>query len=475
MELAFFIDNSSQFAVTILALLVVIVVVAPVSVAVVVPSLIAYFALTDATDRTNRELKRMCNAAMAPVLSNLAECRQSRSMLRLEMCSESFFEDRHKTYINEWSRQNYNSNALLTFTRISSVLISTSISAASGAWVLFSDTVAAAQAGIALTYSFLIPYFFGMGCQVAMMLKTLLTSLERLLEYIDLPQEPAWNKLTDPKPEDWPNAGKLEFSEVSLQYREGLPMALKGVTFCLPGGSKTGVVGRTGSGKSTIVAALFRLVDPCSGTVRLDGQDVTEIGLRCLRRDIAVVPQDPTLMQGTVLTNLNPFTPVPVEDARRALRSVAWASTDDEADQLLAKEIDGNGSNLSCGERQLLCFARALLYKPKVLLLDEPTSSTDSETDAKIQAMIREEFTCTILCIAHRLSTIADLDFTLVMDTGRVEEFGPPSELSQKNGIFGQMCRAAGVNFQSGQKAQIVDESIEQSFDQWPNGAIVEL
>jgi ABC-type multidrug transport system fused ATPase/permease subunit len=241
-----------------------------------------------------------------------------------------------------------------------------------------------------------------------------------------------------------------------MRYRTHLPLALQEVSFSIPAGARTGVIGRTGSGKSTLVACLFRLHEVESGRVLIDGVDLSGLGLRRMRKHVTVVPQDPVLMQGTVRTNLDPFGKVNEDALRRSLRCSFMAGGDDEAKATLDRELAVGGSNLSCGERQLMCLARAVIQEPTVLVLDEPTSSTDADTDKKLQAMLRTEFKCTSLCIAHRIQTVADSDLILVMRDGRLLEAGSPGELVKNDGgEFRALCELGGV--QIPQKEELIN------------------
>jgi ATP-binding cassette subfamily C (CFTR/MRP) protein 1 len=231
----------------------------------------------------------------------------------------------------------------------------------------------------------------------------------------------------------------VEFDNVKLRYRPGLPLVLRGVNFAVTKGHRVGVVGRTGSGKSTIMLALFRLVNIASGAVRLNGRDIRTIPLVELRALVTIIPQDPVLFLGSVRTNLDPFNEHSDERMLAVLRQVSLLErlgTDG-----LKAPVSAKGSNFSVGQRQLLCLARALLRRTDVLLLDEATASVDFETDATIQRIIRTEFIgATTLVIAHRLTTVIDSDMVLVLRDGHVEEYAPPQTLlADPNSVFASM------------------------------------
>jgi ABC-type multidrug transport system fused ATPase/permease subunit len=277
-----------------------------------------------------------------------------------------------------------------------------------------------------------------------------LTSVERLQGMTQLPQEAnheTSNSIT--LKSSWPEQGNLSFEEVCLKYRPGLPLALNGLTFAAKAGQRIGVCGRTGAGKSTITAALFRLCELESGKITLDGQDLSKLGLADVRgrkNGMCIIPQDPVLFSGSLRECLDPWGISSDDDIVEALRSVQVADAESRGVQALEDFVDEGGRNFSVGERQLLCLARAVLAKPKVLVLDEATASVDGETDAFIQQMIRKRFSgTTMLTIAHRLNTIMDYDAVLVMDKGKVAEFGSPKELLEDdNGLFSNLVDSTG-------------------------------
>lgn len=247
----------------------------------------------------------------------------------------------------------------------------------------------------------------------------------------------------------WPSTGNLSFVNVCLRYRTGLPLALKGLTFTVGAGERVGICGRTGAGKSTLSVALFRLSELSSGKIILDGKDISKLGLSAIRgrkKGMCIIPQDPVLFSGPLRECLDPWGYSTDEEILNALSTVKLADVDRRGVQMLDDYVDEGGRNFSVGERQLLCLARAVLSKPKVLLLDEATASVDTETDAFIQKMIRSQFEgTTILTVAHRLNTIMDYDKVLVMDDGQVAEFASPKELLEnKQGYFSQLVDSTG-------------------------------
>lgn len=298
-------------------------------------------------------------------------------------------------------------------------------------------------------------------------LETQLVAVERVHQYTTLQTE-APAVLPYRPPMNWPTEGAVQFTDLKLRYRPGLDLVLKGVSAEIKPREKIGVVGRTGAGKSSLMLALFRLVEPAEGGVAIDGEDISRLGLDDLRSRLSIIPQDPILFEGTVRTNLDPFNQYDDADLWAALESVHLKAYVSAQEKKLEHQIaDGThtvlcgtlcvglclclqcgrgcvdqgveatltrfyagGENLSVGQRQLLCLGRALLKKAKILVMDEATAAVDFETDALIQKTIRTEFKDrTVLTIAHRINTIIDYDRVMVLDAGRVIEFDNPQTL----------------------------------------------
>jgi ABC-type multidrug transport system fused ATPase/permease subunit len=244
----------------------------------------------------------------------------------------------------------------------------------------------------------------------------------------------------------WPSAGAVTFENVSFKYRKDAPTVLKNVSVDVKPREKIGIVGRTGSGKSTLMVALFRIMDVCEGSIKIDGVDIRSLGITDLRSKLCIIPQEAVLFQATVRFNLDPFEAHGDEELWNALEKAQLKDYIAKLENGLQYQVDEGGSNFSMGQRQLLCIARAILQKPRILMLDEATASVDQDSDDLLQRMIRKCFDdCTVITIAHRLNTIIDSDRILVMDQGEVAEFdGPNALLQQENSIFGQLIDATG-------------------------------
>jgi len=242
-----------------------------------------------------------------------------------------------------------------------------------------------------------------------------------------------------PVPDDWPSRGEVKVCSAFLRYRDG-PLVLKGLDFEVASGTTVGIAGRTGSGKSSLLAALFRITNLESGCIEIDGVDIATVKLTTLRSRLGIIPQDPTMFAATLRFNLDPLGLYSDMQLFEALDAVGLKEAVAAMPGVLDAEIIDGGENLSQGQRQLICFARAILRKPKIIVLDEATASVDNNSDAMVQIMVKEKFqSCTVLSIAHRLHTIKDSDRILVLDAGKVAEFDGPEALLEKGGLFASM------------------------------------
>ncbi|KAI0126965.1 ABC multidrug transporter [Xylariales sp. AK1849] len=273
------------------------------------------------------------------------------------------------------------------------------------------------------------------------MLETYMNAAGSVVRYTELQTEPQGGAVV---PSDWPSKGEVEVKGLSIAYSIDLPLVLKDVSFTIGAGQRLGIVGRTGAGKSSLTLSLLRLLEPQSGSITIDGLDISTVKLRDLRSRIAFIPQDPVLFSGTVRSNLDYFSQVPETRLNKALRRVnLLAEQGDEKGGLftLDSPISAGGTNMSQGQRQLLCLARLLIRNPSIIVLDEATSAVDNATDLSIQNTIRTEFSGTLIVVAHRLRTIAGFEKVLVLSGGMVTEMGTPEELLQQEGAFYDLVR----------------------------------
>ncbi|KAG9411163.1 hypothetical protein AC1031_016811 [Aphanomyces cochlioides] len=257
------------------------------------------------------------------------------------------------------------------------------------------------------------------------------TAVECLGHFDSLDNEDDTPGAVEP-PSEWPQKGTIEFKNYSMRYREHLYLVLKNVSLTVTSGHKVGICGRTGSGKSSLMAALFRMASSASGCITIDGINIASMTVTTLRSRLTIIPQDPVLFSGSLRFNLDPSNTCSDDQLWTALKQF---------------EVSEAGGKVSVGQRQLLCIARALLRKSKVVVLDEATANIDLETNRLIQQMIKEGFHgVTRLIIAHRLETILDSDRILVLDAGQVKELDAPATLlANSESAFAQLVRRANI------------------------------
>lgn len=425
-------------------------VILPLFFAAAIPVTIFYFALQRFFNRTSVELKRLDAISKSPIYAHFSETLGGLSTLRAYgKEEESRAENMKMIDINQrayfsWVAANrwFSLNLELAG---STLIFATAIFGVLARGNTFSGNI-----GLSLTYALNVTSILGFSVRSITELEGQMSSVERANYYsFDLPQEAAAN--LDPKdgpgaPVDWPSHGQIDIRDVELRYREGLELVLKGVNVAINGGQKVGVVGRTGSGKSSLMIALLRMVELASGSIKVDGVDLSSLGLNEVRQKITIIPQDPVIFSGTIRFNLDPFNQHSDPELWDALEKSHMKEFVQEFEDGLDAKVSEYGENLSAGQRQVICLTRALLRKSKILVLDEASSSLDMETDRLVQDTIRTHLKdATILTIAHRLFTLADYDRIIVMDGGLAVEFGSPQELLQdRSSKFSGLVDALG-------------------------------
>lgn len=305
----------------------------------------------------------------------------------------------------------------------------------------------ASTMGLLLSYALNITSLLTAVLRLASLAENSLNAVERVGNYIELPSEAPLVIESNRPPPGWPSSGSIKFEDVVLRYRPELPPVLHGLSFTIPPSDKVGIVGRTGAGKSSMLNALFRIVELERGRILIDGFDIAKFGLMDLRKILGIIPQSPVLFSGTVRFNLDPFSEHSDADLWEALERAHLKDAIRRNSLGLDAQVSEAGENFSVGQRQLLSLSRALLRRSKILVLDEATAAVDVRTDALIQKTIREEFkSCTMLIIAHRLNTIIDCDRILLLDSGRVLEYDTPEELlSNEGSSFSKMVQSTGA------------------------------
>lgn len=300
--------------------------------------------------------------------------------------------------------------------------------------------------GLAITQVMGLMGILQWGIRQSSELENQMISVERIVEYSNLEQErPPEQPFGEELCQNWPKNGHIEFRELYLSYSDVDPPVLRDLNFMVQANEKVGIVGRTGAGKSSLIAALFEL-SQIEGDILIDGMNTKDVGLQKLRSKISIIPQEPVLFSGTMRKNLDPFDEFTDEILWKALEDVELKQTVSDLPGELNSKMSEGGSNFSVGQRQLVCLARAIIRNNKILVLDEATANVDPQTDALIQNTIRNKFEqCTVLTIAHRLHTVMDSDKVLVMDAGTMVEFDHPYILLRNNnGFFYKMVQQTG-------------------------------
>ncbi|XP_039649300.1 multidrug resistance-associated protein 4-like isoform X2 [Perca fluviatilis] len=410
----------------------------------VVPLLLVFLFLRRYFLQTSRNIKRLEATTRSPVFSHLSSSLQGLWTIRAFGAEERFqqaFDAHQDLHSAAWF-------LFLTTSRWFAVrldgLCAIFVTVATFGCLLLRDQLDAGSVGLSLTYSVTLMGMFQWGVRQSTELENMMTSVERVVEYTELESEAPWETQKRPPP-DWPSKGLVTFDQVSFSYSTEGPLVLQSLKAMFRPKEKVGIVGRTGAGKSSLVSALFRLAEP-QGKIYIDGVLTSEIGLHDLRQKMSIIPQDPVLFTGSMRKNLDPFNHHTDEDLWKALEEVQLKSVVEELPGKLETVLAESGSNFSVGQRQLVCLARAILRKNRILVIDEATANVDPRTDELIQKTIRDKFReCTVLTIAHRLNTIIDSDRILVLDAGKIHAYDEPYTLLQDpDGIFYKMVQQTG-------------------------------
>ena len=457
---------------------------------------VAYFGIAKFYLSSSTDLKRLESVQRSPLYQHLGETLSGATTIRAYGDEKRFVRDnhnrvdtQHRPFIYLWAANRW----LALRVDVTGAMVSFF----AGVFIVLGvGKIDAGAAGLSLTYAVTFTENVLWLVRLYSANEQNMNSVERVKEYLEVEQE-AKAIISDSRPDgDWPSQGNIDFINYTTRYRNDLKPVLKHVTFSIQAGQKVGIVGRTGAGKSSLTLALFRGLEADEGKIVIDGVDIGSIGLQDLREGITIVPQDPTLFTGTIRSNLDPFglftdgeifaalrqvqlvdapgSTVPLAPTTPSAAIIATPTTPDispasknaddkDNDDLtlskkmtnsrenaniftnLASPVAESGSNLSQGQRQLLCLARALLKAPRILVMDEATASIDYATDAKIQDTLRTVKGSTIITIAHRLQTIIDYDKVLVLDKGAVVEYDSPwALLSNEKSIFHGMCEMSG-------------------------------
>ncbi|XP_015122091.1 multidrug resistance-associated protein 1 isoform X1 [Diachasma alloeum] len=431
----------------VIATLVVISISTPAFVSIIIPIGVVYYFIQRFYVATSRQLKRLESVSRSPIYSHFGESVTGAPTIRAYGVQDRFIRESENRVdfnqvcyypsiiANRWLavRLEMVGNLIIFFSALFAVL--------------GRDTLSAGLVGLSVSYALQITQTLNWLVRMTSDVETNIVAVERIKEYSETPQEAPWEITDKTPPKEWPSEGRVEFRDFKVRYREGLDLVLKGISFTVDGGEKIGIVGRTGAGKSSLTLALFRIIEAAEGKIIIDDIDIATLGLHALRSRLTIIPQDPVLFSGSLRLNLDPFNRHGDEEVWRALEHAHLKTFVQSLPNGLSHAVSEGGDNLSVGQRQLICLARALLRKTKILILDEATAAVDLETDDLIQRTIREEFKdSTVLTIAHRLNTILDSDRVIVLDKGYMIEFESPHSLLQKpTSAFYSMAKDAGL------------------------------
>lgn len=395
---------------------------------------------------SSRSIKRLEGVTRSPVFSHLNASLQGITTIRAFGAQEALireFDNHQDLHSSAWYLFIASSRAFGFWLDLVCVVY---IAMVTMSFLVFGQSEYGGNVGLAITQAMGLTGMFQWGMRQSTELENQMTSVERIQEYSNIESEPPLQSEPEKKPPpSWPEAGRIEFKHVFLYYAPSDPAVLNDLSFVVQPKEKVGIVGRTGAGKSSLINALFRLAT-IEGEIIIDGRETSQLGLHELRSQLSIIPQEPVLFSGTMRHNLDPFDEYPDQVLWRALEEVELKEAVTELPAGLSSRMSEGGGNFSVGQRQLVCLARAIVRRNRLLVLDEATANVDPQTDALIQSTIRSKFAeCTVLTIAHRLHTVMDSDKVLVMDAGRMVEFDHPHMLLQNaDGILRGMVDQTG-------------------------------
>uniref|UniRef100_A0A3P8P981 ATP-binding cassette, sub-family C (CFTR/MRP), member 2 n=1 Tax=Astatotilapia calliptera TaxID=8154 RepID=A0A3P8P981_ASTCA len=416
---------------------------------VIIPLALIYFFVQRFYIAASRQLRRLDSVSRSPIYSHFGETVSGLSVIRAYKHQERFLKHNEVT-IDENLKSIYLRIVSDRWLAIRLEFVGNLVVFFAALFAVISrDSIDSNVVGLSVSYALNVTQTLNWLVMTTSALETNIVAVERVNEYTQLKNEADWVTDTRP-PQMWPEAGRVHFENYKVRYRPELDLVLHGITCDINSTEKIGIVGRTGAGKSSLTNCLFRIIEAAEGRILIDDVDIATIGLHDLRHRLTIIPQDPVLFSGSLRMNLDPFDKFSDEEIWRVLELSHLKSYVSGLQEGLQHKVAEGGENLSVGQRQLLCLARALLRKSRILILDEATAAVDLETDNLIQNTIRKEFSdCTVLTIAHRLHSIMDSSRVMVLDAGKVVEFDSPSNLLEKEGHFYAMARDAGITLES--------------------------
>ncbi|KAL5747607.1 hypothetical protein ACOSQ2_024904 [Xanthoceras sorbifolium] len=411
---------------------------------VIIPTIYLFIFLQRYYFASAKELTRMNGTTKSSLASHLAESIAGATTIRAFGEEDGFFSKNLKLIDANACQYFHSSSADEWLIQRLEILCAIVLSLSALAMTLLPlGPSASGFIGMALSYGLFLNVYLVYAAKFNCAAADFIVSIERLEQYMHIPSE-AQTVVEGKRPaQNWPAIGKVEIYNLKVKYQHDAPLVLRGISCVIEGGHKIGIVGRTGSGKTTLISALFRLVEPTEGDIIIDDLNISTIGLHDLRLHLGIIPQDPTLFSGSIRYNLDPLSQYSDNEIWEVLGKCHLREVIQEKEEGLDSLVVENGSNWSLGQRQLFCLGRALLKRSRILVLDEATASIDNATDSILQKTIRREFAdCTVITVAHRIPTVMDCNAVLAISDGKLVEYDEPVKLISKDGsLFGQLVK----------------------------------
>jgi len=432
---------------SVLSIIIIIMYSTPIFGVVIVPLGILYYICERFYIQTSRQLRRIESVSRSPIFSHFSETLSGSTLLRAFGMVNEFTEMSHcKIDVNQ--KCYYSNIVSYRWLAIRLDVIGNSVVFFAALFaVIQRNAINGAIVGLSITYALQMTMKLNWLVRQTSEAEIQVVSVERVKEYSEIQPEAPWKSNGNKPKSSWPEYGRVQFNNYSTRYREGLDLVLKNIHVDIKAGEKVGVVGRTGAGKSSLTLAIFRMLESVKGNITIDGINIRDIGLHDLRSKIAIIPQDPFMFSGSLRLNLDPLETHSDDEIWNVLELSFLKSFVLELPEKLMHDCLEGGTNFSLGQRQLVCLARALLKKPKIIVLDEATAAVDVQTDELIQETIKAQFReSTVITIAHRLNTIVDYDRIIVLSEGEIKEFDSPKNLlANKKSIFFAMAKEAKI------------------------------
>eukprot|EP01125_Pyxidicula_operculata_P021880 TRINITY_DN8721_c0_g1_i1.p1 TRINITY_DN8721_c0_g1~~TRINITY_DN8721_c0_g1_i1.p1 ORF type:complete len:1258 (+),score=294.88 TRINITY_DN8721_c0_g1_i1:29-3775(+) len=439
---------------------------------VAVVLLIGFFLMQLFSYRVVKFFKDLVASSNGPIFAHVGETLHGISVVRafgtIDQFRDLFYKRLNKNHSARFHLDHANLWISFFLDLLGSLLVYATV-----LFVVGDKSIPSSAAGLAISNSIQMLVFFSLLVRDFNDIQSEISAISRINNYIKK-TETEKQKEVENLPESWPSKGRITYKNVVMNYFPHHPPTLKGISFTIKPGEKIGVCGRTGSGKSSLIMALFRLVEISEGKIMIDKRNVSKLNLQEFRSRLAIIPQEPVMFKGTVRSNIDPFNQYPDSELWHALELSGLKRVIQGLDNKLDEPVRENGNNFSLGQKQLICLTRAILKQSRILVLDEATSAMDLETDFFIQKAIRKIFAnCTVITIAHRLDTIIDADKILVMDKGNIVEFDTiPNLLAKKNGSFTNLVLRAGLSIKQVLKS-LEEKTQEEELDESVSDTLV--